>query len=156
MALNVTITVDEAAMGKIRAALGELKGTAFRQAIANVVIEQAVLPETRAVPPQSGKPMAFASNAQRRAFFAKLRSGAINVPYRRTGYLIAGWRRAGPFTVLNSRKVATYVVAAKTQAKYHAGNWLTDEQIATKVEGTTAEPTATGAVVEWIAQKGLA
>jgi hypothetical protein len=156
MALNVTITVDEAAMRKARDALRDVGGDALARAVADAVAKQAVLPETRAVPAQSGKPQPFTSNAQRRAFFAKLKSGAIKVPYQRTGQLVAGWRQADAFTVENSTQRAAFVVTAKTQAKYHKGNWPTEADIAAKVQSSTAEPTATGAVVEWIAQKGLA
>ena len=155
MPLNVTITVDNEAFQKIRDAIGSIGDAETKKEIANVVIEQAVLPETRNTPPQSGKPQAFTSAAQRRAFFAKLKSGAIRVPYQRTGALVAGWHQSDAYTVANEVPHAAFVVAKQTQAKYHKGNWPTDLDISQKVETTTAEPTATGAMVEWIAKKGL-
>ena len=150
-----TITVDEAQLHRVIAALESLSSPAAAAFVADAVGREGVMPEARNAPPQSGKPMAFTSNAQRRAFFANLRSGAISVPYQRTGRLIAGWHQAGPFSVTNAVGYADLVVTKGKQAAYHAGNWQTDADIAAKVERTTAEPIATGAIIEFAAKKGL-
>lgn len=77
--------------------------------------------------------MVFRSARQRRAFFAMLRSGDIEVPYRRgmsPGSETLGRRWAVErsnsgltATVGNNVKYAQYVVGER-QASYHKGNWV--------------------------------
>lgn len=79
------------------------------------------------------RPMRFVSARQRRAFFAMLRSGEIEVPYRRgmsPGSETLGRRWAVETsnsgltaTVGNNVKYAEYVVGER-QASYHKGNWV--------------------------------
>lgn len=77
--------------------------------------------------------MVFRSARQRRAFFAMLRSGEIEVPYRRgmsPGSETLGRRWAVESsndgltaTVGNNVKYADYVVGER-QASYHKNNWV--------------------------------
>ena len=77
-------------------------------------------------PPASGKSQPFVSARQRRWFFAALRSGGINVPYRRTGQLGRAWTSKkisqGEVQVVNATPYATWV-QGRRQAKYHKGIW---------------------------------
>jgi hypothetical protein len=81
----------------------------------------------------------FASDRQRRGFFARLRSGQIEVPYRRgssPGSETLGRRwsiqPSGRFNhvLRNDASYAALVHGADDQAAYHAGNWKTDEGLA--------------------------
>lgn len=83
--------------------------------------------------------MVFVSDRQRRAFFAKLRSGEIEVPYRRgssPGSETLGRRwhiqpsGAIGHVLTNDASYAPLVHGADDQASYHKGNWKTDEGIA--------------------------
>lgn len=78
------------------------------------------------------RPMVFRTARQRRAFFAKLRSGEIEVPYRRgsspnSQTLGRRWNVDRSPDGLSARvgnnvSYARYVVGEK-QAEYHRGNW---------------------------------
>lgn len=88
-------------------------------------------------PGKSTGTMTFVSDKQRRFFFAALRSGAIQVPYRRTGTLGRKWTSKVTFTdddvmgfVGNNAPYAPYVQGFDTQARIHAGNWQTDQSVA--------------------------
>ncbi len=152
--IDLTITVDEAKLRAIIAGLEALAGDPLRREIADAVGKQGVLAEGRNTPPQSGKRQAFVSPAQRRALFAKLRAGAIQVPYQRTGRLVAGWRQADPFTVINETPYADLVVGAKgKQSAYHAGNWKREDEIAETVEAGPAAFIAAGVVSEFVATR---
>jgi hypothetical protein len=87
--------------------------------------------------------MVFASDRQRRGFFARLRSGAIEVPYRRgsspgSETLGRRWhiRQHGAIghVLTNDASYAPLVHGADTQAAYHKGNWKTDEGLAKELE----------------------
>lgn len=98
-------------------------------------------------PSPSRKRQAFKTEKQRRGFFAKLRSGKITVPYRRRGAgggVLGGWliEQAGNGVRLrNMRRGAKWVHSAQDQARYHAGNWKTDRNVAERIvsDGTAAE-----------------
>lgn len=150
--MNVTITVDEATLRHVIAGLEELEGEPLRRLIGQAIIADGILPEARNTPPQSGRRQAFVSAAQRRAFFAKLRSGAITVPYQRTGRLVAAWRPTDPYTVVNEAPYADLVVSRERQAAYHRGNWPTDQDIAAKVQDGPAAFIAAGVVSEFVAR----
>lgn len=97
-------------------------------------------------PPARPRRQPFKSARQRRGFFAKLRSGKIQVPYRRTGQLGQKWvpdKSQGQIRLRNTRGGAKYVHSAKEQARYHAGNWKTDAGVAEQVvsDGTAARVT---------------
>lgn len=150
--MNITITLDEAALRRVIAGLEELEGEPLRRLIGQAIIADGVLPEARNAPPQSGKRQAFVSARQRRAFFAMLRSGAITVPYRRTGRLVAAWRPTDPYTVVNDAPHADLVVTKGKQAAYHRGNWPTEFDIAQTVDRGPAAFIAAGVVSEFISK----
>lgn len=79
----------------------------------------------------------FVSDKQRRFFFAALRQGSIQVPYRRTGTLGRKWTSKVTFTdndvmgfAGNTAPYAPLVQGFGTQARIHAGNWQTDQLVA--------------------------
>ncbi len=88
-------------------------------------------------PGKSAGKMTFVSDKQRRFFFAALREGTIQVPYRRTGTLGRKWTSKVTFTdddvmgfVGNSTPYAPLVQGFDTQARIHAGNWQTEQGVA--------------------------
>ncbi len=93
-------------------------------------------------PPVRRKKMVFVSDKQRRAFFARLRHGEIEVPYRRgssPGSQALGrrWHIQPSGTInhvlTNDASYAPLVHGATDQAAYHAGNWKTDEGLASEL-----------------------
>lgn len=94
-------------------------------------------------PPPSRKKMTFVSDRQRRGFFARLRSGEIEVPYRRgtspgSETLGRRWHIRPHGTIghvlTNDASYAGLVHGATEQAAYHKGNWKTDEGLARELE----------------------
>ena len=112
---------------------------ALETALTGVAVE--VQDRVSVYPPQRRKKMRFTSAKQRRGFFAKLRSGAIQVPYRRgssPGSQTLGrkWRlvqEAKRVRVRNTAKYAPLVLSSEKQAGYHRGNWKTDKDVAEQV-----------------------
>ena len=99
--------------------------------------------DVRTYPPQSHKPMKWKSAKQRRWFFANLRAGNIEVPYRRgqspgSEKLGASWTRklergVNPSVTIGTRvSYAPWVMDKDRQADYHKGNWPTVQSIAEK------------------------
>ncbi len=90
-------------------------------------------------PNKRPRPMNFVSAKQRRGYFAKLRSGTIKVPYRRTGTLGRLWTSAKPKIDIgkkefygeigNATPYGQFVQDENFQALYHQGNWQTDIQV---------------------------
>lgn len=85
------------------------------------------------------KKQPFVSDKQRRAFFAKLKDGEIEVPYRRgsspgSETLGRRWhiRPDGELShiLTNDASYAPLVHSESDQAAYHKGNWKTDEGLA--------------------------
>lgn len=85
------------------------------------------------------------TDQQRRGFFAKLRSGEIEVPYRRgsspgSETLGRRWhiRESGSINhvLTNDASYAPLVHGADTQAAYHRGNWKTDEGLADELRSS--------------------
>lgn len=80
----------------------------------------------------------FWSRRQQRFFFAALRDGTIQVPYRRgsspgSQKLGSQWQiRIGQYDahVFNLTRYGLFVQGTKDQSLYHAGNWKTERQIA--------------------------
>lgn len=79
----------------------------------------------------SGHGRGFASDRQRRWFFAALRAGQITVPYQRTGILGRGWRTEASskdrLTIVNNTDYTKWVQVKDTQASIHKGRWRTVE-----------------------------
>lgn len=92
----------------------------------------------------SRPPMQFRSPRQRRGFFAALRDGRIQVPYRRTGNLGRMWSKritrsgdgvegevgSNARSRTGGQAYGPYVIGSETQAQYHYGRWRTDEDVA--------------------------
>jgi hypothetical protein len=76
----------------------------------------------------------FKTEKQRRFFFWALRTGKIEVPYRRTRTLGRKWTTKVEYinggvvgTIGNATPYAPYVQSRADQAKIHAGHWGTAE-----------------------------
>jgi len=144
---ETTITLkgwDElvATIGKI-AALEGMK-PAMQRAVDLVLDGIAKYPE----PPGPGSFKGFVSDKQRRWFFAALRKGEVQVPYRRTGLLGKSWTTEVNISeneltgiVGNNTAYAGWVQGptfpAKTshgqyQAKVHQGRWQTADDVLTE------------------------
>lgn len=105
--------------------------------VMGVAVAEAARNDVAPYPTQTGKAQPFVSAQQRRAFFAKLRSGAISVPYRRQGLIGRSWQvQAQPTGALlfNTARGVAFTTAAATQSGYHKGNWPTDEEAAKRAE----------------------
>jgi len=93
-------------------------------------------------PPEQGAFTGFKSEKQRRWFFAALREGLIEVPYRRTGTLGRSWTMRVSSTVDGIEgRVGTNVVYAPwvqdrdRQAVIHQGRWQTAQDVLEKLQG---------------------
>lgn len=102
--------------------------------------------------PPSGQHVTFVSDRQRRGFFAKLRSGEITVPYRRTGTLGRRWTskidESGSSlvgVVGNNTEYAPWVQSVDAignrgpQARIHQGRWETDAQVVAALRDRVAQ-----------------
>jgi hypothetical protein len=80
------------------------------------------------------RPQPFKSDRQRRFFFAALREGRIQVPYRRTGTLGRRWTTEvsadGRRGVVGNNTPYAPLVQGPQQAAYHSGNWQTTAEVA--------------------------
>lgn len=93
-------------------------------------------------PPPSGYRMVWKSEKQRRFFFAALREGLIQVPYRRTGTLGRSWTHkidVGGSTLIkgvlgNNVEYGPWVQGEGQQAAIHVNRWRTDAQVAKEQE----------------------
>lgn len=89
-------------------------------------------------PPTRKQRQLFKSDRQRRAFFAMLRSGEIDVPYRRgssgrSERLGSKWtiiKSGDSYRVVNNTSYGPFVMGTANQSLYHAGNWKTEREIA--------------------------
>jgi hypothetical protein len=88
-------------------------------------------------PGKSAGAQPFVSDKQRRFFFAALREGRIQVPYRRTGTLGRKWTSKVTVTdtdvagfVGTTAPYAPFVQGFGAQARIHAGNWQTEQDVA--------------------------
>jgi hypothetical protein len=112
-------------------------------------------------PPQRrGESMEFVSDRQRRGFFAKLRAGEIEVPYRRTGTLGRKWmtRALGPgrvgAVVGNPTPYGPFVQSEERQAPIHRGTgWPTDVQVVEQAKSEGLIEKAMQAAVEGALKK---
>lgn len=100
--------------------------------------------------PATGLKQPFKTEKQRRFFFAAVRSGAIQVPYQRTGNLSRAWLvrlqdNGDTFVseVFNRTPYRPYVQGfAGEQARIHRGRWSSQEQIQAAAEAATERRTA--------------
>lgn len=132
---ELTITLDGweelvAAIGRIAAI--EAMRPAMGDSLDKVWGDLARYPE----PPTPGTFAGFKSEKQRRWFFAALREGLIEVPYRRTGMLGRSWTMRIDSTVDGIEgRVGTNIVYAPwvqdkdRQAAIHQGRWQTAQDV---------------------------
>lgn len=114
------------------------------------------VPEKRVTRTQAyGRP--FQTDKQRRWFFANLKSGALKIPYQRTGKLRDNWKIQGSEyqkTIKNKLPYAPYVmgIAGQSRMSRKIGwkSWL--EVVQSNMKG--AMRSATMAVARWIKTKG--
>jgi hypothetical protein len=130
---------------------------AFLRSIATSVADEAVQPELAKEPMRSGKKMQFVSRKQRAFVIASIRSGAINVPYRRTGRIGISEKHQTTqgVDVVVPAPYSDLVRTKGKQAKFHQGTWPTDVEIAAKIESDTAELIGTAAVIDALQKAGL-
>lgn len=150
--MDISIKID--ASDALRA-LGKLDEDKLRPKIANAVADDVVLPALSKAkyPPASRKKQPFKSDASRRFFFAALKSGAIDVPYHRSGKTGTSYEKhatAQGIDVTSTRPSAAYTRGGgPLQAAYHKGTWDTHEELARKLE-PEAEKVGTQVVVDEI------
>ncbi len=101
----------------------------------------------------------FFTPRQRRWFFAALRDGTIDVPYRRTGGLRKSWRQVGSGArsfIVNDSPGAPFVVGDDTQSRHEklVGWFRTNELMEQRIE--RAMKIADGATKKAIKKLGLA
>jgi len=84
-------------------------------------------------PAQKKGPQPFKTDRQRRFFFWALRTGVIEVPYKRTGVLASSWRATKQgdafWSLENSAAYAALVVGRGEQSFYHLNQWWVAEDI---------------------------
>jgi len=150
---DIQITVDglDEAIRKLNYDEGQLGAE-----MANAVADDVVIPRLREYPPASGRPQPFKSAKARRFFFAALRSGAISVPYRRTGEL--GRRIAkDPFRggiVVALLAGHAELVRGESQGGYFKGTWPTTDEVARESEAE-AGPAAEKEAQAFLRRAGL-
>ena len=125
---DISIRID---LGKVPTMLQRLKQL---QAVQQSVRESSlyIRGKVSEYPPTRRQKMIFRTARQRRAFFAKLKSGEIEVPYRRgssPNSQTMGRRWTVEMSpdgysgrVGNNVSYARYVIGER-QAEYHRGNW---------------------------------
>ena len=154
----LTLTVTITGIADAQAALDRVGAPGLPQTIARRVAKEAVLPKLAQYPPASRRKQPFVSAQSRKYFFAALRSGALVVPYRRSGALGRpdNWTQAatGDGLTLTSKQQYSDLVRTKgKQAKYFAGVWPTTEMVARSCAADAAL-VATAVLVEIIGNAG--
>ena len=139
-------------------ALDRVSAPGVPQEIAQRIAKEVVLPKLAQYPPASRAKQPFVSDKSRRYFFAALRSGALVVPYRRSGALGKpdNWSQtpSGDGLTLTSQMEYSDLVRSKgRQANYFRGTWPTDVDIAESSE-FDASLVATSVLVEIIGGAG--
>ncbi len=151
--IGLKVKIDVAAA---LAALDAVEARRVEKAITNKVADEIILPRLAKYPSPSGKKMEFKSERQRRFVMASIRSGAITVPYHRSGALGRSWVKQplnGGMAIISRLAYAPYVVGDGEQAAYHRGTWDQLETIAQDVESSVSDA-ATAAVVDLIGNAG--
>lgn len=127
--------------------------------IAIAVADEAVIPELAKEPFRSTrKKMIFKSAKQRAFVMASIRSGAIEVPYRRTGKIGLSEKHptSNGIDVVVPVDYSDLVRTRGRQAVYHQGTWDDTETIAQRLEADVVEIIGTAAVIEALQKAGLA
>ena len=143
-------------MADALAALSRVEARALEKAITNKVADEIILPKLAEYPPASGKKMVFVSERQRRFVMASIRSGAITVPYHRSGRLGRSWVKQplnGGMAIISRLAYAPYVVGDGEQAAYHRGTWDVLSDMADSIDDDVSQA-ASAAVVDLIGSAG--
>lgn len=138
--------------------LNQITGPELIRDIAQAIAKEAVEPELAKEPMRSGKKMQFVSTKQRAFVMAGIKSGAINVPYRRTGQIGISQQQAtsSGVDVVVPAPYSDLVRTKGKQAKYHEQTWPTTDQISSEIQdGGIAELIGTAAVIEALEKAGL-
>ncbi len=138
--------------------LNEVTGPDLVRAIAEAVAKEAVEPELAKEPFRATrKKMQFVSAKQRAFVMAAIRSGDIQVPYRRTGQI--GISEQHPTTngidVVVPVEYSDLVRTRGKQARYHQPLWDDTETISQRLEADVVEVIGTAAVIEALEKAGL-
>ncbi len=147
--IGLKVKIDVAAA---LAALSRVEARALEKAITNKVAEEIILPKLAEYPPASGKKMVFVSERQRRYVMMMIRSGAMPVPYHRSGRLGRSWVKQplnGGMAIISRLAYAPYVVGDGEQAAYHRGNWDTLDTMAAEIDDDVSQA-ASAAVVDLV------
>lgn len=121
----LTVSVNA---GNIEQKLARYRGTDILQA-AWSRLQKPLIETFQTYPPQRNAPQPFKTARQRKYFFWALKTGRIQVPYRRTGRLKKGWRtridlRGGEATlVLWNVEPHAEGVMGRNQWGYHRSHW---------------------------------
>ncbi len=139
--------------------LAQVTGPDLVRAIADAVAKEAVEPELAKEPfrTQPYKKMQFVSAKQRAFVMAAIRSGDIQVPYRRTGQIGISEQHqtTNGVDVVVPAEYSDLVRTKGRQARYHDPLWPTTDDISLKIESDTAELIGTAAVIESLEKAGL-
>ncbi len=147
--IGLKVKIDVAAA---LAALDAVEARALEKQITNKVADEIILPRLAKYPSASGKKMEFKSERQRRFVMASIRSGAITVPYHRSGALGRSWVKQplnGGMAIISRLAYAPYVVGDGEQAAYFRGVWDTLDTMAAEIDDDVSQAAA-AAVVELI------
>lgn len=154
----LTLSIQITGIDDVERVFAKLTSPAMPGVIAARVAKEVVLPKLAQYPPASRKKQPFVSSQQRKYFFAALRSGALVVPYRRSGALGRpdNWAQVqtGNTRTLTSRQAYSDLVRGdKKQAAYFKGVWPTVSQVAAACSADAAL-VATAVLVETIGSAG--
>ena len=143
----------------LKSKMAQVTGPDLMGDIAQKVAKEAVEPELAKEPfrTQPYKKMQFVSAKQRAFVMASIRSGAIQVPYRRTGKIGMSEQiqTTNGIDVIVPAEYSDLVRTKGRQAKYHDPLWPTTEAISQRLEADVVEVIATAAVVEALQKAGL-
>ena len=143
----------------LKSKMAQVTGPDLMRDIAQKVAKEAVEPELAKEPfrTQPYKKMQFVSAKQRAFVMASIRSGAIQVPYRRTGKIGMSEQiqTTNGIDVIVPAEYSDLVRTKGRQAKYHDPLWPTTEAISQRLEADVVEVIATAAVVEALQKAGL-
>lgn len=156
------MTIIVSGLREALAMLDDLKPAALVPVVAVAVAAEAQN-RLAVYPPAARKAQPFKSDKSRRFFFAALRAGAIEVPYRRGGRNSQTLGRKWVIqpdgdgaTLTNTAGYSDLVQGKQTQAGYHKGVWQTDSDVADQMEQDgSAQQIAEDAVMGAIRKAGL-
>ncbi len=139
--------------------LAQVTGPDLTRAIAEKVAKEAVEPELAKEPFRTThKKMQFVSAKQRAFVMAAIRSGDIQVPYRRTGKIGISEQHTttSGIDVVVPVEYSDLVRTRGKQARYHDPLWPDTETISRQLESDVVEIIGTAAVIEALQKAGLA